>query len=69
MTVGSSLALFAAMLAIGVVPGPGQVAVVARTSAAGLAHGLATAVGIALGDYVLIAIAVFGLSALASTLR
>lgn len=64
MTVASTIALFTAMLAIAVVPGPGQVAVVARTGASGLAHGFATAIGIVLGDYLLIAFAVFGLSAL-----
>ena len=67
MTAGGIFALFGAMLAIAVVPGPGQVAVVARTSASGFAHGLLTAVGIVFGDYVLIAIAVFGLSALAQS--
>jgi threonine/homoserine/homoserine lactone efflux protein len=65
VTVAGAIALFTTMLAIATVPGPGQVAVVARTSASGLAHGFATAIGIVLGDYLLIALAVFGLSALA----
>jgi threonine/homoserine/homoserine lactone efflux protein len=57
-----------AMIALAIIPGPGVIAVVARTMASGLTHGIITVIGIVVGDYIFILIAVFGLSALTETM-
>ncbi|MFM2479914.1 LysE family translocator [Celerinatantimonas sp. YJH-8] len=64
MTYTSSLALFGAMLILALIPGPGVLAVVARTLAVGMKHGFSTVVGIVAGDFVFITLALFGLTAL-----
>jgi len=66
MTLASSFALFFAMLVLAVIPGPGIMAVLARTGAAGFGHGASTTAGIVVGDFVFITIAVLGLAALSS---
>jgi len=58
-------ALFGAMVVLAVIPGPGVFAVVARSMASGLSHGLFTIVGIVTGDFVFIILAIYGLSAMA----
>lgn len=68
MTLSSIFALFGAMIILAVIPGPGVIAVVARTLASGMRHGLATAAGIVAGDFVFIAFALFGLSTLSALL-
>jgi len=64
MTFASALSLFIAMVVLAVLPGPGILVVVARSLAFGLAHGVSTSVGIVAGDFVFIALALFGLAAL-----
>lgn len=64
MDFASTLALFSAMVILALIPGPGVLAVVARTLAAGLRHGMATAAGIVAGDFVFITLALIGLAAL-----
>ena len=59
------VALFGAMVVLAVIPGPGVFAVVARSMASGLPHGLFTIIGIVTGDFVFIVLAVYGLSAMA----
>ena len=61
----SMAALFGAMVVLAVIPGPGVFAVVARSMASGLSHGLFTIVGIVTGDFVFIILAIYGLSAMA----
>lgn len=64
MTFTSSLALFGSMVILALIPGPGILAVVARTLAAGLRHGVSTVAGIVVGDFVFITLALLGLAAL-----
>ena len=59
---GEFLALFIAMLLVALVPGPAVFAVIARTFSSGFTRGLVMIVGITLGDFVFILLALFGLS-------
>jgi threonine/homoserine/homoserine lactone efflux protein len=68
MTLTSSITLFLAMLVLAILPGPGILVVVARCLSSGLAHGVSTSVGIVAGDFVFIALALFGLAALSELL-
>jgi len=68
MTFSNIVALFGAMITLAIIPGPSVIAVVARTIASGFAHGFVTVIGIVVGDYVFILLAVFGLSALTETM-
>jgi threonine/homoserine/homoserine lactone efflux protein len=68
MTAASTLALFLAMVALAAIPGPGVLAVTARTVSAGLPHGLLAAAGVVAGDYVFITLALLGLVTLSSVL-
>jgi len=60
--------LFIAMVVLAVVPGPGVLAVVARSMACGFLHGMVTTAGIVTGDFIFILLAVSGLSAAAEIL-
>jgi len=64
MTLTSTLALFGAMVVLAIIPGPGVFAVVARTLAADFRQGFAITVGIVIGDFVFITLALVGLTAL-----
>lgn len=64
MTLTSSITLFLALILLAVIPGPGVLAVTARTATEGLRHGLTVSVGIVAGDFVFITLALLGLSAL-----
>jgi threonine/homoserine/homoserine lactone efflux protein len=55
-------ALFGAMLIVAAVPGPAVFSVIARTFSSGLSRGLIMIVGIILGDFLFILLALFGLS-------
>ena len=68
MTLASSLALFAALLVLAIVPGPGVFAVVARTLSSGARQGAIAVAGIVAGDYVFILLSVLGLTALANVM-
>lgn len=68
MTVGSTLALFATMLVLAVVPGVSVLAVTARSAASGFVHGMFTTLGIVAGDVLFIVLAVSGLAVLAQTM-
>jgi threonine/homoserine/homoserine lactone efflux protein len=59
---GSLLALFGAMLIVALVPGPAVFAVIARTFSSGFSRGLMMIIGITLGDFIFILLALFGLS-------
>ena len=65
MTLSISLAMFAAMVVLATIPGPGIMIVVARTLSQGFAAGVVTSAGIVAGDYVFIALAISGLATLA----
>lgn len=68
MTFSATLTLFAAMVVLASIPGPGIMIVVARSVSQGFVAGLVTSVGIVLGDFVFITVAVYGLSALSQFL-
>ena len=68
MTIASSLALFISMIVLAVIPGPGVLAVSARSSAGGFSHGISATVGIVAGDYVFISCALAGLATLSALL-
>lgn len=68
MTLVTALTLFAAMVVLAMLPGPGILVVVARSLSGGLKHGIATSIGIVAGDYVFIVLSVFGLASLAQTM-
>lgn len=68
MTLFSALSLFTAMVVLAAIPGPGVIAVMARSVSGGFLHGAVTAIGILLGDYVFIALCLSGLAFIAETM-
>lgn len=68
MDLATSIALFTSMVVLALIPGPGILAVVARTLSAGMRHGVSTTVGIVAGDFVFITFALLGLAALSSAM-
>lgn len=68
MTFSSIVALFGAMVVLAAIPSVSVVAVSTRSATSGLMHGVFTAIGIVLGDIILIVIAIWGLSFLAETM-
>ena len=62
MSSASLFALFLAMLVVALVPGPAVFAVIARTFSSGFSRGLMMVIGITLGDFIFIVLALFGLS-------
>jgi threonine/homoserine/homoserine lactone efflux protein len=65
MTWQASVALFWALVILAAIPGPGILVVVSRTLTRGLRAGATTTLGIISGDFIFIALAIAGLSALA----
>ncbi|HHO59616.1 MAG TPA: LysE family translocator [Thiotrichales bacterium] len=68
ITLGSAAALFVAMFSLAIIPDASAVAVVSRSLAAGIRHGVIVVIGIVACDIVFIALAVSGLSLLATSL-
>ena len=68
MTLGSISALFGAMFVLALLPSPSVFAVVARSLSSGFSRGLAMAIGIVTGDFVIILAAISGLAAIAETM-
>jgi threonine/homoserine/homoserine lactone efflux protein len=68
MTLPTVVALAAAVFVLGVTPGPGVFAGVARALASGLGPAVAFATGMVVGDIVLLLLVVFGLAAVAETM-
>lgn len=68
MTIETSIALFFAMFALAVLPGPGVFTVVARSMSGGFKHGFLVTTGIVCGDYVFIVLVVYGLSLVAQAM-
>lgn len=68
MTFSVTLSLFAALIVLAIIPGPGIMVVVARTLSQGYIAGLVTSAGIVAGDFIFIGLAVFGLSTLSHSL-
>lgn len=67
MTFSTIAAYALALFMVALIPGPGITALVARALGAGVAEGLAMAVGIALGDLVFLTAVMLGLSVIAKT--
>ncbi|MGE0267101.1 MAG: LysE family translocator [Candidatus Omnitrophota bacterium] len=68
MTLGSMIAMFAAMMVLAVVPDTSAVVVVTRSLSGGLSRGAAVVGGIVAGDIIFIVLAVYGLSAVAQSM-
>jgi len=68
MTITAALTLFASMVVLALLPGPGILVVVSRALSGGFRNGLATSVGIVAGDFVFIILSVFGLASLAQSM-
>jgi threonine/homoserine/homoserine lactone efflux protein len=65
MSSGSITALFGAMIVLASVPDAIALSVVGRSIASGFKQGLFTVIGIVVGDYIFIIVAVYGLSIIA----
>lgn len=68
MSIDSLFTLFCAMFILAIVPGPAVFAIIARSFSSGTLQASYMTVGIVLGDYVFIVLALFGLSALAEVM-
>lgn len=68
MTFSTMTALFAAMIPLAIIPSPSVFAVVARSIASGFIHGLFTTIGIVVGDFIFIILAIYGLSAITQSM-
>lgn len=68
MTLTNIAALFGAMVALAIVPSLSVLVVVTRSATLGFIHGLATVLGIVIGDFVFIILAIYGLSAIAENM-
>jgi threonine/homoserine/homoserine lactone efflux protein len=68
MSIDSLFALFGAMIILAIVPGPAGFAIIARSFSSGKLQAFYMTVGIVLGDYIFIVLALFGLSALAEVM-
>lgn len=60
--------LFVSMVVLALIPGPGVLAVVARSSVLGFQHGVSTTVGIVAADFIFVTLALLGLTALSELL-
>jgi len=65
VSIESLFTLFCAMFVLAIVPGPAVFAIIARSFSSGKLQAFYMTVGIVLGDYIFIVLALFGLSALA----
>lgn len=68
MTLGSSAALFGAMVVLALIPSVSVMTVSARSAAFGFIHGVCTAAGIVVADIIFILLAILGLSVLAESM-
>jgi threonine/homoserine/homoserine lactone efflux protein len=68
MSIDSLFALLGAMIILAIVPGPAVFAIIARSFSSGKLQAFYMTVGIVLGDYIFIVLALFGLSALAEVM-
>jgi threonine/homoserine/homoserine lactone efflux protein len=68
MSIDSLFALFGAMIILAIVPGPAVFAIISRSFSSGKMQAFYMTIGIVLGDYIFIVLALFGLSALAEVM-
>ena len=69
MTYKSIITLFGAMFVLAIIPSPSVFSVVARSIASGFIQGSLTVIGIIIGDFIFILLAIYGLSMLAENLE
>ena len=69
MTLSSIAALFAAMITLAMIPSPSVFAVVARAIASGFTHGAISTMGILVGDFIFIVLAICGLATIAEKME
>ncbi|MEE4360027.1 MAG: LysE family transporter [Pseudomonadales bacterium] len=67
MTLSATAALFSALCVLAAVPSTSVFAVTARAASGGFRQGALTALGIVVGDLILVALAVFGLALIVET--
>ena len=67
MSPSSVLTLFGTMFVLAIMPSPSVFAVIARSVASGFIHGAITAVGIVVGDFIFILLAMVGLWTISET--
>ena len=67
MSFSSILTLFGTMFVLAIIPSPSVFAVVARAVASGFIHGAITSIGIVVGDFIFILLAIVGLWTIAET--
>jgi threonine/homoserine/homoserine lactone efflux protein len=68
MTLNIVISLIIAMLILAIVPGPAVFAVVSKSISSGFTHGLFITIGIVLGDFIFILLAIFGLTTISGLL-
>ncbi len=68
LTLINMAAMFAAMVTLALVPDSSAIAVAARSMASGIKHAVMIIVGIAVGDYLFILIALYGLAGMANSM-
>ena len=68
MTFSNISALFGSMFVLAIIPSPSVCAVVARSISSGFIYGLIMVMGIIIGDFIFIILAIYGLSAIAETI-
>jgi threonine/homoserine/homoserine lactone efflux protein len=69
MTLTTVAGMFAAMVALAVIPDASALAVATRSITSGFKHGVVVVVGIVIGDFFFILLAVFGLSVIADAME
>lgn len=68
MTLWTGLSLFAIMVALAALPSSSVVLVITRSATLGLMNGIATVIGIVVGDILFVILALLGMSVLAQTM-
>jgi threonine/homoserine/homoserine lactone efflux protein len=68
MTIDAIILFTSAFFLLALSPGPGLAAILSRSTASGLTAGYAVTAGLVIGDAIFLAIAMIGLSAIATTL-
>ncbi len=69
MTLNNSFALFGAIFALAIIPDASVFAVVARSIASGFTHGIIVTIDILIRDLVFIILTIFGLEAIAESMK
>ncbi len=68
MTITGSIAFFVIMAVLAAIPSSSALLIVVQSAAKGVRNGVATAIGVVAGDLILMSMAIFGMTALATQL-